>query len=342
MIAHMSRRALALVVLSILLSLPAAAFDKGDVLFEYRAHTPGDANSRSYELWVHNIGWRYAVMQGSALIYKPVPYSGLGGHLLIPSPNEIVFHHQRTVSLWDGVPTRGNLPGKGYTEIFTADTELSEIAPIRSGNYLVAERWAEQSAKLIEFNIHGRIAEHPFPEVIDPATNRALGAMHIELLSDQCTVLYTLGSEDPAGSRVRRMNVCTNQAQTDFATLLPGQYAGSIRQLPNGNVLVANGTAVLQFDAAGSLVRTYENPGVTHLALSTDGKAFWAASVDLEKAHLRRFDWSAVDATTPPSIQLGNDGMQIGTVPLETSDLVVVGEWRASTRAARRGRAIRH
>lgn len=104
---------------------------------------------------------------------------------------------------------------------------------------------------------------------------------------------------------------------------------------------MANGAAVLQFDSKGSLLRTYENRGVTHLALSTDGKVFWSAGVDLEKAYLRGFDLSTPNAA-PSSIQLGNDGMFTLLVPLETTDLVVVGEWRASTSARRRGRAIRH
>lgn len=223
----MSRPRLSLVVFSLLLSLPAAAFDRGDVLLENRSHRPGDGNSTSYDSWIH-FGWHYAFAMGSALMYKPVPYHGVPGHFLIPTPADIVFHHERIVSHWDGVPRRGNTPGKGYTEIFTADAELSEIAPMRSGNYLVAERWTDGSraARVIEFNVRGRVAEHPFPELIDPATRRALGATHIELSSDQCTLLYTLGGDDPGGSRVRRMNLCYASGAGRFRDPAAGRVRG--------------------------------------------------------------------------------------------------------------------
>lgn len=326
----MSYRHIAVTALALLLAAPLAAFERGYVLLENRAHAPSlHLPADRHELWAYAGGWRYAVHAGGApLIYKLVPYSG-PGRFLMPAPDRILFHHQRVVSFWDGVPRLYNEAGKGYTEIFAEETELGEIAPMRSGNFLVPQRWndRERGAKLIEFNVRGRVAEYAFPEVIDPATNRALGATHIELLADQCTVLYTLGN------RVARLNICTGQAQTDFATLVAGEHAGSIRQLPNGDVLVANGSAILQFTSAGSLRRTYSFPGVTHLALTADGKAFWAGGVFLGKAELRRFD-------PEQSVQLGNDGMQTLMVPLETTDLVVVGEWRASN-AQVKSRAVR-
>lgn len=327
-------------LLALLLTTPLAAFDRGDVLLENRTHVPAlGIPGPLYELWVHT-GWRYAFSGGwQLLIHKPIPYTG-PGRFLVPRPDQILSHHEQTVSVWDGVARPYWTEGKGYTEVFRHDTELSEIAPMRSGNFLVAEQWNDRGAKLIEFNLQGRVAEYSFPEGIDTATNRALGAMHIELLSDQCTVLYTLGKEI-ASNRVRRLNICTKQPQTDFASLVAGEYAGSIRQLPSGDILVANGSAVLQFTSQGSLVRSYQFPGVTHLALTTDGSAFWAAGVYLEKAHLRRFDLSTPDAD-PPSLQLGNDEMKTLVVPLDVADLVIVGEWRAALEPVKaRVRAVR-
>lgn len=315
---------LAFLILTIVLTCPLAAFENGEVYLDTRT-----------DLWVYRADWSYAVGGGAfPLIDKFVPFAG-PGHFLAPAPNRIVFHDGRAVSAWDGVLRLFNEPGKGYDDLFTADTELTEIAPGRAGRYLVAERWNDRQlgAKLIEFDLRGRVAEYRFPDVI--VGDRALGAMHIELLADQCTVLYTLGSDDPAGNRVRRFNICTNEAQTDFASLVAGQYAGAIRQLPNGEVLVANGDAVLRFTPQGSLVRSYQVAQVTHLALSADGRSFWTAGVDLDHADLRAFD---ADGSSR-AITIGNPGMQSLTVPVDVSDLVVVGEWRAAV--TQRARAFR-
>jgi hypothetical protein len=315
-------RLLVLALLTASISIPAHAFDRGDVLLENRVQS----TVPTYELWDH-FGWRFAVLTGFPLIDKTIPFTG-PGHFIAPAPNEIVFHSDRTVSVWDGAPHAYNEPGKGYAEIFTDDAELSEIAPMRSGNFLVAER----GPKLIEFNLHGRVADHAFPN--------SLGARHIELLADQCTVLYTTGNDDPAGNRVHRMNICTQQPQTDFASLTAGEYAGAIRQLQTGDVVVANGNAILQFNAGGSFVRSYPFPGVTHLALSTDGLSFWGAGVNEGRAELRHFDPSVADGK-PESVQLGNDEMVTTSVPDDVSDLVVVGEWRAALTTVGRSRAVR-
>lgn len=334
-------------LLTIFLTLPAAAaWERGNVLLENRSQSPHSL-SVYRDLWVH-FGWRYALAAGAVpLNLKPVPYYH-DGQFIAPAPNRIVFHYQKTVSWWDGVDreSRGDaddtLP---YSEIFTADTELTEIAPMRSGNYLVAERWndATRGAKLIEFNLRGRVAEHRFPTIIDPETNRALGAQHIELLSDQCTVLYTLGNDHRLNNRVLRMNICTGQQQADFATLLAGEYAGAIRQLSNGDVLVANGAAIMKFNAQGAYVGGYVLPGVTHIALSPDATTLWAAGVSFGQLHLQGFDLRGPSAVGAP-VQIGNDGMQTSLVPLNVTELVVVGEGRASAavQKAPRRRAVTH
>ena len=325
----------------VILSAPAAAAERGSVWLEL--HSDVRVPIPWYDVWLYHMGQPYAVGIGWIGIAKVVPFTG-SGHFLIPAPDRYVFHYEQTVAFWDGVVHMMWEEGKGYTDVFRHDTELGEIAAMRSGNFLVAERWNDPAhgAKLIEFNLHGRVAEYLFPEVLDVANHRALGAMHIELLADQCTVLYTLGNDDPASNRVRRLNICTRQPQNDFASLLPGEYAGSIRQLPNGDVLVANGSVVLQFTANGSLVRSYQFPGVTHLALSTDGRTFWAAGVNLAHTDLRQFGVNMPDAN-PPSLPLGNPEMRTLIVPLEVNDLVVIGEWRAATAPMKvRPRAVRH
>src|SRR5260370_23663885 len=255
-------RVLALLVLTALLTIPLTAFERGEVYLGTRTHLEcGRANG--FDLFVYRSGWDYALFAGGALlIYKYVPYAGPGQFFLVPAANRILFERNRTVSIWDGVYHYFEEPGNGYDDIFTDDTDLSEIAPGRGGRYLIAERWNDRArgARLIEFDLRGRVAEYRFPEII--SGDRALGAMHIELLADQCTVLYTLGNDDPAGSRVDRLNICTNEPQTDFASLIAGDYAGAIRQPPGGDIVVANETAILQFTSNGALVRIDQFPGV--------------------------------------------------------------------------------
>lgn len=309
---------------------PALAYDRrGYVMLETRGAYPGSrGQSRhlgqtTFNEWEYTTVWQYGIEWAWQLTWKPIPFTG-SGHFIEPDQNEVVFHYDQTVSVWDGAVTSFVSPGKGYDEIFTDDVELTEIAPIGSGRFLVAERSAarSQGARVIEFNLQGRIRDHVFPEVLD-ANGRALGASQIELLSDQCTLLYTLGADDPEGSRVRRMNICTDTAESDFATLLPGQYAGAIRQMADGTVIVANGTAILRFSADGSLLQSFEFPGVTHVALTPDGTAFWAAGVNLGAEELRYFGDGSV-------IRLGSPGSSSSFVAEDISDLVVVGEWRAA------------
>lgn len=331
-------------LLTILLALPLAAFDRGSVLLENRSQPPYSLTVYT-DLWGHVPGWPYALAaHGLPLNLKGVPYYG-SGSFLAPAPNRIVFHSDRTVSWWDGVYREANTLEPAYTEIFKADTELSEIAPMRSGNFLVAERWSDaaRGAKLIEFNLRGRVAEYRFPTIVDAETNRALGARHIELLADQCTVLYTLGSDHRLNNRVLRMNICTGAQQADFATLLAGEYAGAIRQLPNGDVLVANGAFVMKFNAQGSYTGGYPLAGVTHIALSPDVSTVWAAGVSLDELKLQRFDLGGPSASGV-QVPIGNPEMHDSLVPLNVTDLVVIGEGRASAARPmpRRGRAVSH
>jgi hypothetical protein len=320
-----------LLILLMLVAMPLAAANRGDVEFEHSATNPF-LSKPFYESWEFNRQWDYAMASDAwPLIYKTVPYLDGPGHFLIPATNEIIFHSERTVSYWDGIPHIFSEPGKGYSDIFTDDAELGEVAPMRSGHFLVPERSNDRarSAKLIEFNVQGRVAEYRFPEVVE--NDRAIGAEHIELLADECTLLYG------AGNRVARFNICTRQAESDFATLSAGESAGSIRQLPNGDVLVASGSAVLQFTTAGALLRSYPFLGVTHLALTPDGAAFWAGGVFADKAELRLYENGSARTIT-----LGNPGMVDPSVPAAASDLVVVGEWRAGAVPVKtRGRAVR-
>jgi len=325
----------------VLATAPAFAqfFARGSVIIEDEVTNPFTTVQPWYEMWAFEpLGSvNYAAATGGTLLINDyIPYNG-AGHLVVPSPDLMVFNHDKTVSWWNTVPTSAFDGDKGYVDIFRDDADLTEIAALRGGRFLVAERSATpaRGAKLIEFNVGGIMAEHDFPANI--VGDVAVGAAHIEVLADQCTVLYTTGDMDPRGNRVRRMNICTNAAMSDFASLLPSQYAGAIRRLPGGDVLVADGVAVLRFNADGDLAQSYEFPGVTHVALSSDGNSFYAAGVDTDRASFRHYDISE------QSIMLGNPEMSSSSIPQRINDLVTVGEWRAATTAASpRFRAVRH
>jgi hypothetical protein len=135
---------------------------------------------------------------------------------------------------------------------------------------------------------------------------------------------------------VHRMNVCRGEAQSDFTTVVPGQKAGAVRQLPNRDVLVAAGGRIARFDPNGTFVREYPLDGVTVIALSTDGRSFWAGSVDAKNvAHLVHFDPETPDGN-PRWVMIGNPGMGSLYAPASASDVVVVGEWRAAMQGLRR------
>lgn len=309
----MLRRGALLLFLLSSIAVPAAAqpFHRGEVVFQ----TEGDSSINAW--WFTPGPWTCCATPagGAILIDKLVPYVG-PGHLISPSSNVILFHDRHTVSWWDGIPQYFELPGKGYNDIFTDDAELTEFALLRSGHFLVAETPNDRGARLIEFDLNGRIAEQAFG-----------GARHIELLADQCTLLYS--NDDP---RVRRFNICTHQQETDFVTLLPDENAGAIRQLPDGDVLVAAGHAVLDFRADGSFWMLYPIAGVTHIALTPDGQSFWAAAAQIGKPVLEHFD--PVAATEQP-IEIGNPEMRPPASATAITDLMVAGEWRASMVPAR-------
>jgi Divergent InlB B-repeat domain len=113
------------------------------------------------------------------------------------------------------------------------------------------------------------------------------GTDWIELLPDQQTLLYT--SE---GTSVLSFNINTNTQNPDFADNLPGFSAFAFRVLPNGNLLVADSTVVVQVNSSGQQVMTYTpNPSAGELFalnLDPDGSSFWTA--DLATGNIFRFD----------------------------------------------------
>lgn len=321
------------------LAQSAGYFTSGEVVFM----------TASADEWVYLPGFPWATGTGWLLISKAIPYAW-PGWFIVTQPGAVLFHDGRTISFWDGVVRSAVDPGKGYDDLFVSDAELGEFAPIRSGHFLVAERWADvpRRATLVEFDINGRVGEHPFPDLIDEKS-RSLGAEHFEILSDGCTVLYAAGADGSVvRSFVRRLNICTGTREADFAVLAPSQSAGAIRQLRTGEVLVASGESIEKFTETGELVRRYvlpasnresPAPNVTHIVLSPEGSVCWAAAIDQSAPKLYRFDPYAADPGIV-MIDVGNPGMQPPAMATGIHSLVVVGEWRASAAGAR-SRSVR-
>jgi hypothetical protein len=89
----------------------------------------------------------------------------------VPAPDRYVFHHQRTVFTWNGIPQLAGTGQKGYDELFTHDADLGEIAPMRLGRYVVSESATELSRvpMLIVLDLAGGRSEHPLP--VTPVQN---------------------------------------------------------------------------------------------------------------------------------------------------------------------------
>jgi Divergent InlB B-repeat domain len=143
-------------------------------------------------------------------------------------------------------------------------------------------------------------------------TGQCRGTDWVELLPDQQTLLYT--SE---GTSVLSFNISTNTQNADLADNLPGEFAYAFRVLPNGNLLVADSTAVVQLSPSGQQVMTYTpNPAVDvlfALNLDPDGTSFWTA--DLATGTIFRF-----------TIADGTQLVSFVTPSGEASGLAVFGE----------------
>lgn len=304
----MTRRFPILFLLLLALSLPAAAqpLVPGEVLIETVEHS--SFGTTQYYLFHHSPSQLFAYQ----IAFGGMPFELAGTAPLRAAGNNLFVGDGRTIYFWSGA--------SDFLPVLQSENGISDIAPMRSGNFLAAERFGP---KLIEFNFRGRVREYDFP-----------GAAHIELLSDQCTLLFTDGE---GGEAVHRMNVCTGQQLSDFAFLGSG-YAGAVRQLPNGDILAADGRSVLRYTANGTFVLVYGFPGVTHIALIANGTAFYAAGISEGIGELRTFEvdrpaqMRTVVLAGPPPHRL----VQTERV----TDLTVAGEWRASNATPRR-RSVR-
>lgn len=139
-----------------------------------------------------------------------------------------------------------------------------------SGNLYVGQQGTPYIA---EFTASGqRLAD------IGPVQTGESGDDWIDLSSDQCTFYYTTETD-----QIYRYNKCTNSQLPNFNTSsLPGPNAYELRILANGDVLVADSTAVYMLDPSGNVLQTYSCSSMPNCAnelfavvVDPSGTSFW-------------------------------------------------------------------
>jgi hypothetical protein len=129
---------------------------------------------------------------------------------------------------------------------------------------------------------------------------------------------------------IHRFNICKNAAAADLELdPEPAGIPNLVRQLPNGDVLVATSRAgpveLLRYNAGGKLVFVYSNPltrVVEHLNLTLDGKGFWVS----DDKRLLRYELGVPD----PIVNFQAVFYEHELDPKWILELAVDGEWRAA------------
>jgi len=174
---------------------------------------------------------------------------------------------QQSVSKFD---INGNLKNATFGSGYNADPE--SITFDKSGNLYVGQ--ADGSHMVLEFSPAGG----PPINQWSPMTEDR-GTDWIDMTSDGHTLYYT--SE---GRNIMRFDTAGTGTQlSNFATGLPGSNAYALRELPNGDVLVADTSAALLLDTHGNVIRTYTDPNLTFsfaLNILPDGLSFVTANLD--------------------------------------------------------------
>ncbi len=328
----MNDRLLTAAALALLIGFSAfaqTAFERGDVVVQMSSTMGWEPYTQFAEIHVLDPN---GVRKEADRRFSPPPYAS---GFLIPDARRAFFASRALgVTLWrDGSnglarPVNGlNLQDPG------------QVLQTRSGDLLVAERRrAGGKPRLVRFTAAGDllwIYELPDPPLARPnESNSYLGAQHMELLGDQCTLLWATSSS----RRVRVFNVCTGEAAHDLMTMPSDvDQIGSIRKLPNGDLLIGADriwpakSVVRRFDAAGNHVASHsELPsgfgGETLLALTPEGTGFWVAKDFV----IQRIDFDSPGSAIVSTEIRGNYLNALG----------VVGEWRAATHTAPRRRAV--
>jgi|SRR6185436_1288500 len=203
-----------------------------------------------------------------------------------------------------------------------------EIVPMRSGDLLIAESFTSHTKpRIVQIDASGRIVrDRTLTDVPAEGMHDYYGVGHMELLADQCTVVWNsadfgLVRLRAQSLRVRRYDICTGTTLPDLLTLPFDSEPGSLRQLPGGDLLIATGNDVRRYDLGGTLRATYPVPA-TFVALTPDASGFRAAN----RYYVYHVDFAApqlIAAQFPIEARLG-----LG--------IAVVGEWRSALQFPKR------
>jgi hypothetical protein len=123
---------------------------------------------------------------------------------------------------------------------------------------------------------------------------------YISLNTDESKLFYTSSGQyvPLGGTKILVYNVGTDTQDPDFATIPTGTGPNpgpkGIKCLPDGGALVCNGSRVYRFDAAGTVIQTYDpspqerSATLADVDLIADGTAFWV--MDSDTASFYKFD----------------------------------------------------
>jgi len=138
----------------------------------------------------------------------------------------------------------------------------------KSGNAYVGQ--ADGSHNILMFSPTGTLLK-----TIVPTGGTDRGTDWIDLAADQQTLFY-----NGEGPNTRTVNAVTGLTGT-FTT--KGTQMFALRILPNGNILAADASNVLEFDPNGNIIRTYTGfTGASELFalnLDPDGTSFWTGDI---------------------------------------------------------------
>lgn len=304
-------------ILALLLFAPAAP-----------AVTSGSLVLNSY----HTSGTTKMVVSPAGVVNElsSASIDGWPQYFFAPSPDRIFLSSLDLVEL----SVNGAWTFSNFYWPWPRGRAVAGMAPMNNGDYLIAQPWTQSfGAGIIRVNAQGSVVATYALPVEFVFEGMPVGPYHIELLSDQCTVMYVAAATLEELHLVRRHDICTRQELSPFAELAPSfGEINAVRQLPGGDILVATDEAVLRYSPDGALLVTYPYPA-RYFALTPNASGFWAVEDIrgvLTQTYIRRIDFAdptvvAFEADIGPSHGLNG--------------FAVVSEWRAS--AAKRSRAAR-
>lgn len=279
------------------------------------------------------------LVQADASSYVSLPRAGYGYNadtpathlgILAPRPRQLFFVEGSEIAVsTDARTVAERLRVKSSGEMAPLGTSFIVLGEARRLDYGYAR-------PLSIFDADGTVlSSHEFVPRGD-----LYPPLHLEVLSDRCTLLYAPHYYSNQRA-IYRYDLCKREHLPDFATNVP--FVGSIRQLPDGDILVAAGFDVRRFNADGTLERTYD-VHATRIALTPDASGFWAVgnpywSGPPPAPLLYRIDFATPDAPAATvAINFARSNADYANSGIYT--LAVVGEWRAAatkpkTRAAR-------